>query len=302
MSYIHHYNDNYYKPSENLTNLFKEKVIQPFERDLPTLAEDVKNKRLYYWKDIARILEQGQSNFDTTSFDKPSNKHYLPKHKVSIYSVHYMPMHLFSSYHIFTTHSIPISDKVVFIDFGCGPLTSGIAFWAFAKQSDITYIGIDKSQWMLNKAVEINEYGPNRYRYPFFNKFELILEYDYNHLTELLDQYIEPGDGTQIIFNFCYFFASPTLNIANLSDILISIVRQYNAHKMYIVYQNAVSSSLKLSEKWYIFKNNVLKSKNSRFRSSISSDQHIQPFKYNRLINCTLHRDAKVYSDTLYHV
>ena len=58
MSYIHRYNDNYYKPSGNLTNLFKEKVIQPFERDLPTLAENVKNKKLYYWKDIACILEQ----------------------------------------------------------------------------------------------------------------------------------------------------------------------------------------------------------------------------------------------------
>ena len=68
---------------------------------------------------------------------------------------------------------------------------------------------------------------------------------------------------------------------------------------MYIVYQNAVSSSLKLREKWYTLKNNLLKVKNPRFRSSISSNQHIQPFKYNRLINCTLHRDAKVYSDIL---
>ena len=160
--------------------------------------------------------------------------------------------HLFSSYHIFTNYLTPISekDKVVFIDFGCGPLTSGIAFRAFAGQSDITYLGIDSSQTMLEKAAVINRYGPNRYKESFFEKFALIR--DYKDLTGLLDRYTENRDRSQIIFNFCYFFSSPTLDIDNLSDVLIRIIQQYNPHKMCFVYQNPDHRSLTESRRFKI--------------------------------------------------
>ena len=206
MPYIYCSDDNHYKPSESLKHLFEELIVKPFEHDLPTLAADVRNNRIYYWEDIARILRQGQSDFDETSYDKPSNEYYFPKDKVSIYCVHHMPRHLFGSYHIFTNFLSPISEKskVVFIDFGCGPLTSGIALRAFAGQCDITYIGIDSSQTMLDKAAVINRYGSNAYREPFFEKIALIRDSD--ALPRLLDRYIEKGDRTQIIFNFCYFF------------------------------------------------------------------------------------------------
>lgn len=307
VSYINCYNDNYYMPSKSLTYLFQESVIQPFERDLPTLAADVKNKKAYYWNDIARILEQGQSNFDKTSFDIPSNSHYFPEHKVSIYCVHYMPMHLFSSYHVFTNclTSLSESDKIVYIDFGCGPLTSGVAFWAFAGWSDITYFGIDSSQTMLDKAKEINRYGAYRYKEPFFDKFELIHHHDdYDDLIKLLDKYIEKGDESQIVFNFCYFFASPILEINNLSDVLIRIMKEYNQHKVCLIYQNPDHRSLygpprsKLYGKWEKLKTNL-----SVFRSQVTQSD-LETFSYLRLINGRLingsrHNNAEVYYETL---
>ena len=267
-SYIACSDDSYYEPSKSLQNLFEELITQPFTRNLPALAEDVRNNRIYYWEDIARILRQGQSDFDETSYDKSSNEYYFPKDKVAIYCVHHMPRHLFSSYHIFTNYLTPINEKnkVVFIDFGCGPLTSGIAFRAFAGQSDVTYLGIDSSQTMLDKAAVINRYGPNRYKDPFFDKIALI--HDYKDLTGLLNRYIEEGDRTQILFNFCYFFSSPTLDIDNLSDILVQIMQQYNRHKMCFVYQNpdhrslAESRRLRLYGKWEKLKTNL-----SAFRS-----------------------------------
>ena len=244
MSYIYCSHDKYYKPGESLKNLFEALITKPFEHDLPTLAEDVRNNRIYYWEDIARILRQGQSNFDEVSFDKPSNEYYFPKDKVSIYCVHHMPRHLFGAYHIFTNCLTPISNenKVVFIDFGCGPLTSGIAFRAFTGRCDLTYFGIDSSQTMLDKAAVINRYGPNTYREPFFDKIALIRNSD--SLIRLLDKYIENGDRTQIIFNFCYFFSSPTLDIDNLSDVLIEIMKKYSQQKMCLIYQNPDHRSL----------------------------------------------------------
>ena len=299
MSYIHCPNDNYYKPNESLKNLFEELIVQPFEHDLPALSEDVKNNRIYYWEDIARILRQGQSDFDKVSFDKPSNEYYFPKDKVSIYCVHHMPRHLFGSYHIFTNCLTPMSEKckVIFIDFGCGPLTSGIAFQTFAGQRDITYLGIDSSQTMLNKAAAINKYGPNKYKDPFFDKIELIRDYDY--LKGLLDRYIENGDRAQIIFNFCYFFSSPTLDINNLSDVLIQIMKAYNHHKMCLIYQNPDHRSasglrrLKLYDKWEKLKTNL-----STLRSHVIQSD-IETFSYCRLINDLPHNNAKVYYEIL---
>ena len=299
MSYIHYSPDNHYKPGESLKNLFEELIIKPFEHDLPTLAEDVRNNRIYYWEDIARILRQGQSNFDEVSFDKLSHEYYFPKDKVSIYCVHHMPRHLFGSYHIFTNCLTPMSkgNKVVFIDFGCGPLTSGIAFRAFAGQSDITYLGIDSSRTMLNKAAAINKYGPNTYREPFFHKIELIRDYD--HLTGLLDRYIENGHRTQIIFNFCYFFSSPTLDINTLSDALIRIMKEYNQDKMCLIYQNpdhrslAEARRLKLYGKWEELKTHL-----SMLRNQVTQSD-AETFSYCRLINGLLHNSANVYYEIL---
>ena len=299
MSYIHCPYDNYYEPSKSLKNLFEELIIQPFEHDLPALAADVRNNRIYYWEDIARILRQGQSNFDDVSFDKSSGEYYFPKDKVSIYCVHHMPRHLFGSYHIFTNYLTPIDEKgkVVFIDFGCGPLTSGIAFRAFAGQTDTVYLGIDSSRTMLDKATAINKYGPNKYKEPFFNKFELILDYD--SLTGFLDRYIENGDKTQIIFNFCYFFSSPTLDIDNLSDILTQIMKKHSHHKVCLIYQNPDHRSLsklrrlKIYGKWEELKTNL-----SMFRNQVIQSD-VETFSYCRLINDLPHNNAKVYYEIL---
>ena len=299
MPYIFCSDDNYYKPGESLKHLFEELIIKPFEHDLPTLAADVKNNRIYYWEDMARILRQGQSDFDEVSFDKPSNEYYFPKDKVSIYCVHHMPRHLFGSYHIFTNclTSTSKENKVVFIDFGCGPLTSGIAFRAFAGQYDITYLGIDSSQTMLDKAAAINRYGPNTYREPFFDQIALIR--DYGSLTGLLDKYIENGDRTEIIFNFCYFFSSSTLDPDNLSDVLIQIMKEHNQHKMCLIYQNPdhrslpESRRLKLYGKWEKLKSNL-----SMFRSQVVQSD-VETFSYCRLINGLPHNNANVYYEIL---
>ena len=299
MSYIHCPHDNYYEPSESLKHLFEELVIQPFEHDLPALAADVKNTKIYYWEDIARILSQGQSNYDNVSFDKASSEYYFPKDKVAIYCVHHMPRHLFGSYHIFTNCLPPINknNKIVFIDFGCGPLTSGIAFRAFAGQCDITYFGIDSSQTMLDKAASINKYGTNKYKEPFFDKFELSRDTD--ALVKLLDKYIENGDQTQILFNFCYFFSSPTLDINNLSNVLIRIVEKYDQHKICCVYHNPDHRSLSKSGRLRTYgKWEKLKTILSAVRGQITQSG-VETFSYHRLINGSLHSNAKVYYEIL---
>ena len=282
MPYIHRYNDNYYKPSESLSELFKELVVKPFEDPNPLTrawVDHVRNRDSRYRRET--ILEQGRTNFDEPF------EGLTAKEKVLIYCLHYMPMHLFGSYHIFTKHPLPVSDRVVFIDFGCGPLTSGIAFWAaFARNRDITYFGIDSSQRMLDKAREINRYGPYGDGSPFIKGWSTP---DYNQLHDYLGDYIAAGNETQIIFNFCYFLASRTLDLRDLSDCLTQIVATYNQHKMFVIYQNppipqgySLQSSY-LHKNWYF-----LKTKLSAFHSQITQS-NTEQFRYDSLIDSLPH-------------
>lgn len=278
MSYIHCYHGNYYKPGENLTRLFEDLVVRPFEEHpspQPWVEHVVNTDHTYHREEI---LQQGGANF-SEGFNG-----LLPKDMVLLYCVYYLPMHLFSSYHIFRKHLTPVSDKVMFIDFGCGPLTSGLAFWAaFAGQRDITYIGIDKSEAMLNKAREINRYEDT----PFFKGRPLS---NCNQLHEFLDQYITVGDQTQIVFNFCYSLARDTLDTENLSienlfNVLIEIVEKYKQHKMFVIYQNPpipegfTLETSKFHENWC-----RLTTQLSTFQSQITSSK-MEQIRYDSLLD-----------------
>ena len=92
MSYIHSHNDNYYEPSESLSELFKELVVKPFENpNPPTQAwiDYVKNKDDEYHRKT--ILERGRTNFDE-SFEGLTSEE-----KVLLYCLHYMPCLLYTS-------------------------------------------------------------------------------------------------------------------------------------------------------------------------------------------------------------
>ena len=288
MPYIH-YTGNRYRFSENLKALFENLVKQPFQNHPSTSAWDteVRNRDGSYHRNV--ILEQGRTNFN-----EPYNG-LSPRDKVLIYCAHYMPMHLVSSYHIFRVHTRffstylrSSSNRIVLIDFGCGPLTSGIAFWAFARQCKIIYLGIDSSQAMLEKAKEINQYGPNQYGVPFFSTFEAIS--NYSELTKILARYISTDEKTSIIFNFCYFLASRTLDVRHLSDVINQIVEKYSKHQMCVVYQNPDLSSL--HENWETLRNDF-----TGFRSRVI-ESSVQWFRYDSLTTDSPH-NANVYNDVL---
>lgn len=253
MSYIYCYDDNYYKPGESLRGLLESQVIRPFERAKPRVVEVFKTNNWEKMNNLRyEILEGGLADFDKPSGD------FSPKDKAAFYCYNYMPMHLFSSYHIFKNYLPPISNKVVFIDFGCGPLTSGIAFWAaFAGQRNITYIGIDKSNIMRNMARRINQYGPNGSGENFYKDFHL--GRDYNGLPRFLSDEIKLDnlDDTLVIFNFCYFLQSKTLEDQSEIEKLGNVL--YDADldtKVCMVYQDPVNDQFQA--RWYDLKSSVI--------------------------------------------
>ncbi len=244
-------NDGYYKPGDNLQQLFEKCIIVPFKDSMPEEASIYEaDSNIDYMIGLREIvLERGSTNFNVSSSYR--NKEYTPEDKVLLYCAIYMPMHLYSSYHLYKTHLMqyrPVieSKNIVFIDFGCGPLTSGIAFWAAAEQlnithTDITYIGFDISEKMLDMAKKINKCGPDgdHTSGESFIKGWPISEYD-NILDRLARIEMGNHDDTLIIFNFSYLLAEETFKgeIRVLINVLQETVKENCNYEIWMVYQN----------------------------------------------------------------
>lgn len=289
-------NYNYYKPSDSLQNLFENKIITPLRGSLPRVTS---NPNVIH--DLAKtdVLGRGRTNFDKSYQD------YTPEDKVLLYCVYYMPMHLYSSYHFYTRH-IPLIgiNNVVFIDFGCGPLTSGIAFWAAAGEHNVTYIGIDSAQTMLTKAREINRYGYHpEFEVPFYPDVRFYLISDYNHqLPPMLDNILMWNSGnTLIIFNFCYFLQSYSIdhsNLETLTSLVKDIVDKYSNHKIFVAYQDPEGETFK--QKWYNFKSRFIRHPSILSNFTWQDDISLMYVRYDRLILEGWH-STKVSYDMLYN-
>ncbi len=113
------------------------------------------------------VLNQGAANFDSkyNPDDENEKDHYLTDYYVSAEG--YMKMHLKQNLAVLQGN-LPqdILQPILFVDFGCGPMTSGLALAEIlsGQTSENTmqaaYFGVDASANMVNKANSINEeYG-----------------------------------------------------------------------------------------------------------------------------------------------
>ena len=245
-------NDEYYKPSNSLQQLFETCIIVPFKDSMPEEASIYEaDSNIDYMVGLRKkVLERGSTNFNVS--ESYRNKKYTPEDKVLLYCVIYMPMHLYSSYHLYKTHlmqykSVIERKNIVFIDFGCGPLTSGIAFWAAAEHlnitnTDVTYIGFDISKKMLDMAIKINKCGPDG---DHTSNERFIKGWPISEYNDILDRLnrIEMGnhDDTLIIFNFSYLLAEETFkgDIRVLISVLQEVVKENHNYEIWMVYQNA---------------------------------------------------------------
>ena len=234
-----------------------------------------------------------------------SYQDYTPEDKVLLYCVYYMPMHLYSSYHFYTRH-IPLIgiNNVVFIDFGCGPLTSGIAFWALEGECNITYIGIDSARTILTKARQINRYGYHpEFEVPFYPDVRFYLISDYNHqLPPMLEDILMWNSGdTLIVFNFCYFLQSKSIdhsNLESLARVINNVVDEHSNYKIFMAYQDPEGD--RFQQKWYNFKSRLIRAPLIRDNFTWQTNTGVMYIRYDRLMLGGWH-STKVSYDMLYN-
>lgn len=237
-----------YTPDDEFKKTFDSLIINPLKIDERTI--EYPNLILGQTNDFIRnnIIEYGRANFDTV-FEYRTNlftQEFSVKDKVMLYCYYNMRKHYFSNKAVFESYKEffeielkQVSFRVTFFDFGCGPLTAGIAFNQFAKVLDenfaMKYFGIDISEGMINMATEFSNtsiFNSNS-TFNFHNNLSEIEQGIYDEIFRF---------SNVVILNFSYLFANLNLEqTIDLANNINNLVEKYPLNKYIITYQNPVN-------------------------------------------------------------
>lgn len=259
---------NFFEQSEPLLNFFEKVVKTPFEQHQRTEAwqrevlDSYKNRN---FERIRSIVGRGQARFD-----EPFNG-LTPEDRVLMYCYDSMQQHVVSQLYIFEKHKrffnkylFESSKKILFVDFGCGPLSSGIALAEHYLESqpnnrekiNFNYIGIEQSNSMLMKAERISLESSlfhSGSTFNFFNPYDRNISPFNTTLFSCIDSYID--ETALVILNFSYFFASSSLEVSKLIHFVQNILDEYQLTQICLIFQNPQGGSF--NAKWNSFKNGV---------------------------------------------
>lgn len=231
-----------YTPENDFKSEFDRLIIDVIKNDERTI--EYPNLLLGKSNDFIRnnVIEYGRTDFDSISLFAPEIS---VVDKVNLYCFYNLRKHYFSSYSIFESYRNDYfnqeieqtSGRITFVDFGCGPLTSGLAFNQLFKNSynyKLKYVGIDISNSMLSKAKEFSNtklFNENS-QFSFVKSIKEVSE-------EQLSEYFRLSNT--VILNFSYLFANLTIEQTHeLASDINKLVSNFPLNKYIIVYQNPV--------------------------------------------------------------
>jgi len=176
--------------------------------------------------------------------------------------------HFKSNYRNNVDHKLRMFSNLIFVDFGCGPLTSGISLaWynlvvnkhpanAVAPGLRLHYIGMDRSQPMLAHAQAASVSSGlfhSKSTFDFISRANLPIM-----LPALIEKYRAANGNKQltVVLNCSYYFGSRTLDVSSLVKIIKTLLQKHVPQdKVCLTYQNA--SHTDVNTKWEAFKKGV---------------------------------------------
>ncbi len=276
-----------------LTEELKNRLIQNFKNPVDLLVRNriiqdpnfngVNSLESIQIKNTHRntIVKQGRADFDVDSDGLTATQ------KVELYCYYYFQMHFTSSYVFYLTESDflvnILKDKhTVFIDIGCGPYTSGVAFNSWYKkhidseQSQVNYMGIDTANAMVEKSWSIiSNFGDLVYKTNSIS----------NNLNDIFNYLPSINSKKEIfIINYSYLFASHSLDVNIMVDFTNRLRKEYPQTKIIVLQQNPKTDSLNI--KWNEYKTKLpnLSSKETypkllgfQFDDVLNSTKYVKP-------------------------
>jgi hypothetical protein len=236
-------------PSPIMESHFKYNVNRPILRHKDSEGLSV---LMGYDKMIVlnNILDRGKTKFDERY------EGLEPSDKVLLYCYFNMKKHFFTSVAVFkkvwkSLHEIFTDNNYtpIFIDIGCGPLTSGLAMAELHQNETeeslrMNYIGIDISNAMIEKAKEFSQselFHPDT-TFSFFKSWNDIPK---EKLEELA------GKNNPFLLNASYLFANLS---SNMVDNLVIFVKKlvHDFKNVHFIFQNP--DRVDRNEGWERFK------------------------------------------------
>lgn len=211
------------------------------------------------------VLIRGRGDF-TKSYGKIS-----AKDKVMLYCYFNLKKHFFTSYAVFQTVVSSLENffatneyKPVFIDLGCGPMTSGLALADLIHTNtgngiNFSYIGVDISNPMMEKADSFKSLNifSTESTFTFVNNWNEIEPSLLNQLA---------GKNNPIIFNASYLFASSSVDAIDLGKYATEISKNFD--NVFFVFQNP--NRIDRNTKYEEFKRSI------KYESLINKNENIR--------------------------
>lgn len=239
-----------YRQNSNRTkNLMANFVSQPFTNHQTTPSWDyyaINKDKKYH---LQKILNQGRANFTTNHQENGSQLILNSTDMEILYRYYYFQFHYTSSLYIYELGLEHLRNRIenkefVFIDLGCGPFTSGIAFKEFCTAKSINtnmeFHGYDIAQVMLNTGNAIAQFSDS-VNFVSQNNFHL----DYRLINQL-----NIPNSKAIILNICYFLSAHTLDINEFLNTMKIFFTKNSKNQILIIYQNPRG----LNSNWKLFK------------------------------------------------
>ena len=153
------------------------------------------------------------------------------------------------------------SRDIVTVDFGCGPLTWGVAmawyYLALEGQAEpqerlrLRYIGVEQSMGAIRRAKAMH-----KYRRLFAEDSEILFATDVEEpaIIGQIGKYAQESgsDNPLIVLNFAFLFASETLHVPTFVKVVKKILEQYAQHTICLTFQNPPLPGLNI--RWGVFK------------------------------------------------
>lgn len=198
------------------------------------------------------VLERG-----TTDFDRPYSDEVV-FYKVEAYIHQYMDLHYKSNFAVLQKCKFLDTQKpCLFVDYGCGPMTSGLALMKRLKKrhagKEVAYCGIDISRAMLAKAKQINGY----YRLFSDAGFYPRIGNASAHLKMTVKN--DFANDCIVVFNFSHVLSTMTLKGNRAVEQIVDAIAKISCYALeqncpvYIIYQNPRAGALmrgKMHSNW----------------------------------------------------
>jgi hypothetical protein len=224
--------------------------VRAHERTLAWQSEVLSQNDQYHRK---VLLSQGRADFHT------GKNGLSDADLVLLYCHYYLQMHLASNCFVLDRCQSVVGRKLPFlshnsavVDFGCGPLTFGLALAMHAElQSPLPhYIGLDRSEAMLSIAGKFAK--RTELFHPATTARFLCGSEDSPKLVDVVSRLVSSDPRGEIVLNFSYFFASPWLDSKRLNATVEELLAALAGRRVWCFFQNPPGHGL--NNKWYNFR------------------------------------------------